>query len=243
MFAGDSDSLVARTIGHAEGTRTADGQRTRAYKGHVDPGNGVWNLGTFSYQHGARSPEEADAKQLARLKQQGQALERKANQHQLQLSLEERLNGLDLANQSPLAALGRGGYIERLDQAYQKGLTGDEAILWARTHSYLDPDTHRWNAPGLGNTTAGVTRDQQRRLRAVGAALAAYEQQATANPVPSPAPTATEPPAADTAPAAPAQSAPPAPPELVSQLTVKQPVDFAVSPHQTLAHQGTIDNL
>ncbi|HIK15393.1 MAG TPA: hypothetical protein IGS53_08950, partial [Leptolyngbyaceae cyanobacterium M33_DOE_097] len=50
LFKGGSQSVVARTVGHAEGTRTAAGGYTRAYRGHVDPGNGVWNLGTFSFQ-------------------------------------------------------------------------------------------------------------------------------------------------------------------------------------------------
>ncbi|MEO1402768.1 MAG: hypothetical protein AAFV72_16180 [Cyanobacteria bacterium J06635_1] len=174
IFEGGSDSLVARIVGSAEGTRTADGQRTTAYYGHVDPGNGVWNLGTFSYQHGASSPEEADVKQLARLQRQGNTLEHKASLNGLELSLLEKLNGLDLANQSPRAALERGGYIERLAEARQQGMDGADAILWARTHAYMDPDTQRWNAPGLGNTHHSISRDQARRLRAINRALDGY---------------------------------------------------------------------
>ncbi|OLP18842.1 hypothetical protein BST81_07950, partial [Leptolyngbya sp. 'hensonii'] len=67
LFQGGSFSLVAKAVGAAEGTRTPDGGRTWAYYGHRDPGNGVWNLGSFSYQHGADSPAEADVKQLRRL--------------------------------------------------------------------------------------------------------------------------------------------------------------------------------
>ncbi|MEM9162774.1 MAG: hypothetical protein AAGC54_06855 [Cyanobacteria bacterium P01_F01_bin.4] len=178
IFEGGSDSVVARIVGSAEGTRTADGQRTTAYYGHVDPGNGVWNLGTFSYQHGATTPEEADVKQLARLQRQGNTLEQKATLNGIQLSLLEKLNGLDLANQSPRAALERGGYIERLAEARQQGMDGADAILWARTHAYMDPDTQRWNAPGLGNTHHSISRDQARRLRAINRALDGY---ATAN--------------------------------------------------------------
>ena len=63
IFEDGSNSLVARTVGSAEGTRQSDGEHTQAYYGHVDPGNGVWNLGTFSYQHGAESPAAADEKQ------------------------------------------------------------------------------------------------------------------------------------------------------------------------------------
>ncbi|HZG37555.1 MAG TPA: hypothetical protein VEZ50_02640, partial [Nodosilinea sp.] len=93
------------------------------------------------------------------------------------LTLEETLNGLDLANQSPLAAIGRVGYIERLAEAKQNGLDGTEAILVARTRSYINPNTGRWNAPGLGNTEVSIRRDQQRRANAVASAIAAYESQ------------------------------------------------------------------
>ena len=197
IFEGGPDSLVARIVGSAEGTRTPTGERTRHYNGHRDPGNGVWNLGTFSYQHGASSPEEADAKQLARLARQENTLDRKAQRLGLQLSLVERLNALDLANQSPAAALNPGGYIDRLYQAQQAGKTGNDAILWARTYSYMNPKTQRWNAPGLGNTYPSIRRDQNRRLQAIASALDAFQMQqalaerpgndvATANPQPRP---------------------------------------------------------
>lgn len=177
IFEGNSDSLVARTIGSAEGTRHANGERTQYYRGHTDPGNGVWNLGTFSYQHGANSPEEADAKQLARLQRQGKVIDQKADKAGLDLDLIETLNALDLANQSPMAALNRGGYIDRMVQAQNQGLEGSEAILWARTNSYRYPDSQRWNAPGLGNTLQGVTRDQRRRMQAIASALEHFQQE------------------------------------------------------------------
>lgn len=177
LFDGNSDSLVAWAVGSAEGTRTPNGGINPAYSGHTDPGNRAWNMGTFSYQHGAKTPEEADQKQLARLKNQGDVLRRRALKHGLNLTLEETLNGLDLANQSPLAAIGRVGYIERLVEAKANGLEGAEAILVARTRSYINPNTGRWNAPGLGNTEPGIRRDQQRRANAVANAIAAYESQ------------------------------------------------------------------
>ncbi|ESA38380.1 hypothetical protein N836_02445 [Leptolyngbya sp. Heron Island J] len=177
IYQGGSDSLVARVIGKAEGTRTASGNHTKAYYGHTDPGNGVWNMGTFSYQHGASSPQEADKKQLKRLKKQGKAIAQQADQADLTMSLGEVLNGLDLANQSPRAALERGGYIDRLVQARQKGMDTSDAIIWARTYAYLDPDTQRWNAPGLGNTLASIRRDQSRRHEAVAQAFDHYQAQ------------------------------------------------------------------
>ncbi|MGJ3251707.1 MAG: hypothetical protein ACFE0J_11315 [Elainellaceae cyanobacterium] len=173
LFHGGIDSLVARAVGSAEGTRTPAGDKTSAYAGHVDPGNGAWNMGTFSYQHGATSPEDADERQLNRLRTQAQLLDQKAKLAGIPLDLEARLNGIDLANQSPEAALSTGGYIDRLKQAYTMGLSGSEAILWARTRSYLDPDTQRWNAPGLGNTIDGITADQERRQRAIARAIEA----------------------------------------------------------------------
>ncbi|BAU43547.1 hypothetical protein [Leptolyngbya sp. O-77] len=179
-FAGGIDSLVAIAVGSAEGTRTPRGDYTAAYQGHTDPGNGVWNLGTFSYQHGAASPAEADRKQIQRLQRQAHQLQQIAANLGLELSLAEQLNGIDLANQSPRAALSRGGYLDRLLEARQQGITGEEAILWARTRAFLDPDTQRWNAPGLGNTTESITRDQARRMVAVQRAISLREASANA---------------------------------------------------------------
>lgn len=167
LFGGGADSLVARSVGHAEGTRTLAGGRTFAYYGHVDPGNGVWNLGSFSYQHQTRSPEEADQKQMQRLKSQAAELRHQAAALNLTLSLEEELNGIDLANQAPLAALGENGYVQRLAEAYQRQLSGADAIVWARTWAYVDPATRQLNAPGLGNRIWRVRADQDRRRRAI----------------------------------------------------------------------------
>lgn len=182
-FAKLSDELIVRGIGHAEGTRTAWGGKTRAYYGHSDPGNGVWNLGSFSWQHGAKSPEEADMKQLARLKRQSATILAKAKQLGLKLSLEETLNAMDLANQAPLAALDDGGFVDRLLQAKKQKLKGEAAILWARTQSYRNPRTGRWEAPGLGNTEDGISHDQNRRMTAIQRAIAVYRQQKGEKPV------------------------------------------------------------
>jgi hypothetical protein len=82
------------------------------------------------------------------------------------------MNGLDLANQAPLAALDRGGYIDRLKEARDRGLRGNEAILTARVNSYREPSTNLWDAPGLGNNEADIRHDQARRMDAVGEAIA-----------------------------------------------------------------------
>jgi len=177
LFQGDSDSLVAVAVGSAEGTRSPDGGKNPAYQGHTDPGNGVWNLGSFSYQHGASSPEEADAKQLARLRSQTQTILDMAAAKGLELTLEEKLNGIDLANQAPKAALDEyGGYIDWLAAARNSGLNGSDAILSARVRSFLDPHTKTWDAPGLGNSEERITMDQERRMLAIAKAIATYMQ-------------------------------------------------------------------
>ncbi len=175
LFEGGSDSLVAKAVGSAEGTRTPDGGKTWAYYGHVDPGNGRWNMGSFSYQHGAASPDDADQRQLDRLRSQFEVIRQTARSAGLRLGLEEQLNGIDLANQAPLAALDRGGYVDRLQQAYAQGLRGSEAVLQARTYSYLNPRTHQWDAPGLGNKVESIAQDQARRQSAISQTVSNYQ--------------------------------------------------------------------
>lgn len=177
LFDGGSNSLVAKAVGSAEGTRTPDGGRTWAYHGHTDPGNGVWNMGSFSYQHGASSPDDADRRQLTRLRGQYEVIEQSARSMGLRLGLEEQLNGIDLANQAPLAALERGGYIDRLREAYAQGLRGSEAVLQARTYSYINPRTNQWDAPGLGNNFDSISRDQARRQSAIYDAIQSHQQE------------------------------------------------------------------
>lgn len=179
LFSDNSDSLVAKAVGSAEGTRQPNGATNRAYFGHVDPGNAVWNIGTFSYQHcGNCAPEEADRRQLRRLaKQFAQINQYARDRYGFQLSLEEQLNAIDLANQAPLAALAQGGFIDRLQEAKQQGLTGSQAILQARVYSYKNPITNRWEAPGLGNTKRSITRDQARRQDAIARTVQANQTQ------------------------------------------------------------------
>lgn len=171
IFAGSQDSLVSIAVGSAEGTRRPDGGFNDAYAGHTDPGNGVWNLGSFSYQHGADSPEHADDKQLDRLRGQDATLSQIAASYSMTLNLEERMNGIDLANQAPQAALDRGGYIDWLADAKQKGLTGAEAIHYARVNSFTNPNTGRLDASGLGNDWDRVAADQKRRMEMIWEAI------------------------------------------------------------------------
>ncbi|MBE9031066.1 hypothetical protein IQ266_15130 [filamentous cyanobacterium LEGE 11480] len=181
LFRQRSASLVAKAVGSAEGTRRPDGGKNKAYFGHTDPGNAVWNIGTFSYQHcGKCAPAEADRRQLARLKRQFAKIQHQAQRrYGMQLSLEEQLNAIDLANQAPLAALAVGGFVDRLHQAKQQGLTGSDAILQARVYSYKNPTSNLWEAPGLGNTKPRITRDQARRQAAIAQAIQRHQKAST----------------------------------------------------------------
>lgn len=172
LTAGDADSLAMVAIGAAEGTRGPDGSKNPAYQGHTDPGNAAWNKGTCSWQATpVATPEEGDARCLERVKQDFARLTEEAAAMGMKLSLEELVNGLDLANQAPLATKGEGSYLHRLKEARDKGLSGWEAISWARVWSYIDPATGTWNAPGLGNNEADITHDQERRMGMIQKAL------------------------------------------------------------------------
>jgi murein DD-endopeptidase MepM/ murein hydrolase activator NlpD len=171
LFEGGAQSLVTLTVGSAEGTiHPEDGSRNPAYYGHTDPGNQVWNLGAFSYQHGAKSPEEADMVQLDRLRGQTQQILDKASELGIDLNLTELLNAIDLANQAPEASIGRKGFPYRLKEAWQNGLSGDAAISAARVRAFIDPDTDHFDAPGLGGPTE-IKADQERRMRQIDTAL------------------------------------------------------------------------
>jgi hypothetical protein len=176
----------------AEGTRRLDKDETgtvkfffnSAYTSHIDPGNQVTNQGNFSYQHSASSAADADIKQFNRLKGQADIQENQAYRLGLVMTTEERLNGLDLANQSPASGMGSltptrsRGYIKLLVDARQLGLSdkdvyypegkvwliGHGAIEWARVASYIDPVTNRWTSSGLGATEFRTRRDQRRRM-------------------------------------------------------------------------------
>lgn len=187
LFEGGSESLVARTVGAAEGTRAADGSKTPNYYGHIDPGNGVWNRGTFSYQFGNQenlSPDEADRRQLAKIKRiyESVILPKAEKFGIAPLTIAEEINGIDLINQAPLTVTEAGGYIERLAEVKKKGLSGEAAILEARVLAFWDPDFGGWDAPGLRayddiSKEESIRRDQNRRMSMISQALAFYEQQ------------------------------------------------------------------
>ncbi len=152
-----SDRDLTCSIGAAEGTRDANCRPTAAYDGHIDPGNGANNLGSFSYQHGASSPEDADTAQLARLRQAEQDLQQRSQERWGQpLSKPAIGAALDLWNQAPLAGA---SFVDELASPNPTS----EQIIKARSASYIDPATGKLDAPGLGNDPAQVAADQERR--------------------------------------------------------------------------------
>lgn len=151
------DEILKCAIGNAEGTKDDNCQPNRAYFGHTDPGNGAANLGAFSYQHGASSPQEADAKQIERLRKAEQGIQQKAVEKFGQpLSKAALANALDLWNQAPLAGDDFVKHLRTADPSPQE-------IIDARSRSFVDPATGALDAPGLGNSMDNVQHDQQRR--------------------------------------------------------------------------------
>lgn len=160
MSSGLNDRELTCAIGAAEGTLDRNCQPNQHYAGHIDPGNGASNLGSFSYQHGASSPEEADRKQLVRLRNAEQDIQAQAKQKfNKPLSKPALAAALDLWNQSPKAG---NDFVEHLPSATPT----TAQIVDARSRSYIDPTTGKLDAPGLGGVQE-VRADQARRTKEV----------------------------------------------------------------------------
>ena len=154
------DEDIVCAIGAAEGTRDHNCKPNRHYSSHIDPGNGAENLGTFSYQHGATSPEDADRKQLARLRRAESELQAQAEaKWGRELSKSAIAAALDLWNQSTQAGSDFVGHLPSPTPTTAQ-------IIKARSQSYIDPQTGKLDAPGLGDANA-VTADQARRTAEV----------------------------------------------------------------------------
>lgn len=153
-----TDAEIRCAIGAAEGTLDNDCQPNHNYLQHIDPGNGAVNQGAFSYQHGASSPEEADARQLAHLRAQIPHYQAQATaQFGVPLSKAALLAVLDLHNQAPAAAADFIAHLPTHDPTPAQ-------IIEARSQSFVDPATGQLDAPGLGNHRQRVWQDQQRRV-------------------------------------------------------------------------------
>lgn len=185
-----SNAAAAIVIGSAEGTRRPDGGFTPAYGGHADPGNAAHNRGSFSYQHRASSPADADRRQLQTLQGRLPAYEAAARNAGLD-PRDARLASayLDLYNQSPSAAarfLNQLGTLrgQPLDVAHLTQLRVD-AFVDRRTgerfrlasggqagSGFVNIARHQLgHAPTEAQVQAVIRADQQRRMNAVDSAL------------------------------------------------------------------------
>lgn len=149
-------------IGIAEGTRTPNGGKTKAYSGHRDPGNGAWNVGTVSGQQGG-TPASSDKRWMSTLTtvsaQVAPVLQRMGLKPNTQGWNRVMFNILDLRVQAPAAVT---TFISKLPQASQSGFSV-EALAKARSDSFFIPGTSRLDAPGFGNSYSRLFRDQRSR--------------------------------------------------------------------------------
>lgn len=176
----DPDSLISVAIGHAEGNRKTDGSKTSSYFGHIDPGNGVQNMGTFSVQKRiftaakpgqAFTPEAADAFWLERLRGVQPKYVQKATKTGLDSGLAiVAASFFDLFTQSPGAATLEGGFLDQLPTFIRKGIT-QKLIVQVRVQSFFDPRSGTLDAPGFGNSLSRLTADQERRTNALMAVI------------------------------------------------------------------------
>ncbi|MCT7970112.1 hypothetical protein NG799_27745 [Laspinema sp. D1] len=119
--------LGVRAICAAEGNCLADGTRTALSKGHIDPGNGVFNRGWCSDQGRGRNEAEADIKCLEYAQKWLEP-----NKDAIQHGNEVFINAVDLANQSSVKT----GLADHYARAKLEGRSGVEAITHARVESF-----------------------------------------------------------------------------------------------------------
>jgi hypothetical protein len=170
LLEGGVDSPVAICVGTSEGTRTPDGRKTAAWAGHVDPGNGAQNQGSFSYQHSAASPKDADLQQIKKLRDillpkflriLPRLKTRTTNEIKILF-----LCVSDCFTQSEAACTAKGGFLDQISANGNYPPTIDLVTDW-RVQSYYDPTTGELDAPGFSNSVERLYRDQHRRTEAV----------------------------------------------------------------------------
>lgn len=136
LFANNS-SIGVLAICASEGNCQLDGSRTKLYSGHVDPGNGVLNRGWCSDQgRGGNNLDNADAVCLKRTISRIPRLANKLKNFGInpEKNIEAFINNLDQWNQaSPRVS---DAFAKKYADALKKGLTGKEAILWARVEAF-----------------------------------------------------------------------------------------------------------
>ena len=155
-----SDAGYAILIGNAEGNRRANGDKTDHYYGHRDPGDGKWNIGSFSYSNDrkgakqAKSPEDADRIQLGRLyanKDVYAAAMKKAGLDPNNALLATVY--LDMFNQSPTSAelLLKPDNLKYLKD---NGITIETMKEW-RYRGFINPETGKQRITSRGKLAGG----------------------------------------------------------------------------------------
>ncbi|MEY4065772.1 MAG: hypothetical protein RIR26_1980 [Pseudomonadota bacterium] len=160
-----SRSVLILAIGFAEGTIGLDGSPTSAYYGHGD--SGLRNVGIFScVSCGQRGPEEADAffleervkPQLGRFQDAARAALLPSSHPMLAAAF------FTLLVQSPEAATGRKGFLDRMSGLKMLGITMDNLIQLC-VDSFRDPDSNRFeDVARFDNDETRIRTDQRRRL-------------------------------------------------------------------------------
>ena len=152
-------------IGIAEGTRTINGGYTRAYRGHIDPGDGFRNRGTVSGGRGMgnASPQQVDRFWMRELTARSARIAPVVARAGLRPGTvgynRFMFNYLDLSVQSPQAA---NGFAAKLS-AIKAGNWSIEAIAKARADSFFSPVTGRLEASGFNNNYSRLLGDQRSR--------------------------------------------------------------------------------
>ena len=195
-----SSALGAIIIGNAEGTRTRTGGMTNAYEGHIDPGNGKGNRGSFSYQHGTpgMTAAQADGAQLTKLTRQISVFETAARNAGVDPSNVTAATAyLDLYNQSESAA---GRFLNQIGYLNEAGIS-NQSVTELRFRSFVDVSTgsrfrfpsgnyvgggfeniaqrNLGRAPTEGEVHSVIRADQARRQNAMAGAINSMDAQAS----------------------------------------------------------------
>ncbi len=157
-----------QAVGYSEGNLTLKGVPTNNYYGHFDVGNNARNLGAFSYQGPASSPEEADIIWTDKLCRVIPTLvsnidRRLANNPTMFPFI--LLNLCDLYTQAPLAVTEPNGLVDQLinvKPSLEKLENSVDFMVELRVNSYYDP-TGKLCAAGFNNDVNKLTKDQRRR--------------------------------------------------------------------------------
>lgn len=183
------ESRLSVAIGFAEGTRKPDGARTPAYQGHKDPLKG-YNVGTFSYQHPAGSPAQADEQQLQRFGRVRPEYENACRKAGLDPA-SPLLAGtfFDLYNQAPKAAMDQGGLLDQLPSLAKKGISL-ENLAQARCAAFYDPNKAAFDT---NMSLPALKADQKRRTDCLAQVLGDRYAAGTEHPDNMPRPSRTTP--------------------------------------------------